>query len=147
VALAVAVALDLDARHHALGDRDLLAADRIADHRDAIAQVGQLTQLGRLDSVEEVAIVDADEREVAVVADADHARDRLLRIGDLLHLEEGAVRDDVGAGQDAPGTDDHARPGARLRYLRLPRRIEVGILGGGVDSNDGEVGHRGLHYL
>ncbi len=82
----MAVALDLDARHDALGDRDLLAADREADDGDAVAQIGQLAQLGRLDAVQEVPVVDPDEGQVAVVADADDARDRLFRVGDLLHL-------------------------------------------------------------
>ena len=81
VALAVAVALDLDARDDALGDRDFLAADRVADHGDLVAQPRHVADLGGLDIVKEIRWFDDFEQgEVAVVADRLHPGDRLVRM-------------------------------------------------------------------
>ena len=79
VALAVRVALDLDARDHAFGDRDLFAADRVADHRDFIPQPRHRTQLRGLDIGEEVGrLGDLEQGEIGVVADRAHPCDRLV---------------------------------------------------------------------
>ena len=112
VALRVAVALDLDARHDALGDRDFFAADRVADDRDLVAQLRHLAELGGLDIVEEVGrIDDLEQRQIAVVADRSDAGDRLVGRGRFLDLKERRVRDDVRAGQHQARADDDGRTG------------------------------------
>ena len=64
VALRVAVALDLDARHHALGDRQLLAADRVADDRDAVLEARERAKGDGPEAGPEGLVLDGEEGDV-----------------------------------------------------------------------------------
>ena len=101
-----------------------------------------VAELGRLDVCEEVWWVDdLEQREVAVVADRADPGDRLVRMGLLLDLQEGRVRDDVGPREEQSLPDDDRRTGAVRWGPRLPRAVEVGVLGGRKDANHLGVGH------
>jgi len=141
MALAVFVALHLDARHHALGDRHLLATDRIAHHLHRVAQVRQVADHRRPDAARERLVVDVQQREVAVVADRQHARGDLGRFALLLHLHERRVRHHVRTGQHQVRADDDPRAGAAARGDVLPRTLVVGVLVGAVDADDLRVRH------
>jgi len=59
-----------------------------------------------------------EQREYPRVADGFNLGHRLLRVGDLLHLEEGPVRDDVGAREDLARADDDAGAGSLCIHCR-----------------------------
>ena len=129
VALAVLVPLHLDARDDALGDRHLFAADRVTDHLHGLAQPRQVADARRRHAGGEGRVLDLQQREVAVVADDRDAGDDLGDVVLLLHLHEGGVGDDVGAGEHLPRPDDHARAGAAARRLGGERAVagDVGL--------------------
>ena len=86
-------------------------------------------------------VLDLQKGQVAVVGDPHHPGDELVGVRDLLHLQKGRVGDHVGTGEHAPGPDNNARPGAARRRARLPGRVVVRLLGGGVDANDRWIRH------
>ena len=67
MALAVLVALHLDARDDAFGDRHFVAADRVARDRDLVAQARQFADLRRPHAARERRVLHFEQREVAVV--------------------------------------------------------------------------------
>lgn len=87
VGRAVRVRGHLDAAHHPGRDRDRVAADRIADDVDVVLEVGEAAKGDGRDARPELVVVDREERDVALGADREDAREELAVVAAPLDLD------------------------------------------------------------
>jgi hypothetical protein len=144
--LRVRVRADLDARHHAGGRAQLVAADREAvDEHLGVAR-RQAPEPDRARALEEARVVDGEQRGLGVVVDVEHARRVLLRVAPLERLHVQVVRDDVRVREDAVAVDDARRAAGGVLPRQLPRVIEVRLLDDGEQLDDGAAQLVGLGF-
>ena len=126
-----------DPRDDALGDGDLLAADRISvdahrllDGRDVVGQ------RQRRAAVEKGRLVDLDDRQVEARRDGDHLGRHA--VGGLVGLDEdlAGVEHHVGVGENPIALDDRPRAAAFLGVRLVPRPDEIRLAAGDVDLHD-----------
>ena len=133
---AVDVILQLDARHHAPGVGDLLAAGRVTVGHYRGTDLGQIPEFERLKAVEKTLVLDFEQGEIAVVRDEFDMREIRPRVLVAMHQDLFAPAHDVRVGHDAPALDDESRTAAAANRLEPPRCVPDRLLAEGHDLND-----------
>ncbi|MBI3551184.1 MAG: hypothetical protein HY077_01595 [Elusimicrobia bacterium] len=134
----------LDARDDALGRRELVAPDREAVDDELVALLRQLAEFDGDGALEELGVVNLEDRELGVVAHELDLGRILAGVAGFLNLDEGRIGHHVGVGQDASALDDGARASGVLLVGQLPRLEVVGLLDDGEELDqrlaDGVLG-------
>ncbi len=134
------VRLHLDARYHAAGERDLVAARRIPAGDDGGLHQGQVAENEGRHAGQAVRIHEFQDREIAVVAGKDHPRRQQARV--LITPHENLFRppDHVRVGQYPPALDHETRAAGAPHGLEAPGRVINRNLAGGKDLHHRALG-------